>query len=242
LAVILGLVAVRHLGLSRALAVESAAAKIERVLPDELREQARALQGALTLNMPVSPYSSEEMLATASLAAYQHNQTWIAYQGLERSKTERVVDVYGLVYQNGFWYAIGYCHLREDIRIFRLDRVLQIKILETTFESPQNFDSLTYLLTKIATIPYMWLVEVLLKVNLQEAQRLISQATGLLEEVEGGVVLRMGAEDLGWAARFLVNLNCAFTVIRPAELRDELHRLAQLVSKLAENTIETLPT
>jgi predicted DNA-binding transcriptional regulator YafY len=39
LAIILGLIAARHLGLSGALGVESATAKIERVLPEELRER-----------------------------------------------------------------------------------------------------------------------------------------------------------------------------------------------------------
>ncbi len=235
IAIILGLVAVRHLGLSRALAVESAVQKIERVLPDELRERARALQGALTLNMPISQSSSEEMIAKVSLAAYQHMQAWIEYQGSELSRTERVVNVYGLIYHNGFWYTVGYCHLREDIRIFRLDRILQIKLLETAFEPPQGFDSLEYLLNKIAMMPYMWLVEVLLKTSLQDAQKRVSRAMGILEEVEGGVLLRLGAESLEWAAHFLVSLHCPLSIIRPPELRAELRKLAQSIVEMAES-------
>jgi predicted DNA-binding transcriptional regulator YafY len=238
IAIILGLVAVRHLGLSRALAVDSATAKIERVLPDELREQARALQEVLTLNLPTSHSSSEEMIAKVSLAAYQHNQAWIEYQGGDTGKTERVIDVYGLIYHSSFWYAVGYCHLRADIRIFRLDRVRQIRLLETEFEPPQEFDALNYLLTKIATVPYMWLVEVLLKTSLSDAKNRVSRATGILEEVEGGVLLRLGAEDLKWAARFLVGLNCPLVVLHPPELRDELRQLAHSILEMSENLIE----
>lgn len=234
IAIILGLVAVRHLGLSRALAVDSAAAKIQRVLPDELREQARALQEVLTLNIPTSHTSSEELIAKVSLAAYMHNQAWIEYHGGENSRTARIIDVYGLVYHGLFWYAVGYCHLREDIRIFRLDRVQQIKLLETEFEPPKDFDSLGYLLTKIANMPMMWLVEVLLKTTLADAQRRVSRAMGVVEEVEGGVLLRLGAEDLGWAAHFLVGLNCPMVILRPPELRDELRRLAHSILQIAD--------
>jgi len=234
LAIVLGLMAVRHLGLSGALGVESAAAKIERVLPDELRERARAVQGMLTLNLPVSRDASDEMIARFSLAAYQHSQVWIEYQGHRADKTERVVDVYGLVYHTTYWYAIGYCHLRRDLRIFRLDRVQQVRLLETTFEPPEDFNPLAYLLTKIATMPGTWTVEVLLKTSLEEAQRRVSQDTGILEAVEGGVLLRLWAEGLDWAARYLVRLECPLTVIGPPELREELRRLSRSVQEMAE--------
>ncbi len=238
LAIILGLMAVRHLGLSGALSVESAAAKIERVLPEGLRERARAVQGVLTLNLPVSQSSTEDMIARFSLAAYQHNQVWIEYQGHRADKTERVVDVYGLVFHTVYWYAIGYCHLREDLRIFRLDRVQQIKLLDTTFQPPPDFDALGYLLTNIASMPGAWTVEVLLKTSLEDAKMRVSRDTGLLEEVEGGVLLRMWAEGLDWAARFLVRLGCPLSVIGPPELRDELRRLAESILELAESPVE----
>jgi predicted DNA-binding transcriptional regulator YafY len=234
LAVVLGLIAARHLGLSRALAVESAAAKIERVLPDALRERARALQDVLTLNIPISQASSEDIIAIMSLATYQCQQVWMEYHGRSSEKTERVVDSYGVVYHSGFWYCIGYCHLRADIRTFRIDRIGQIKLLETTFTPPTDFDALEYLLTKIATLPDAWFVEALLKTSLSQAQQNVSRATGILEAVEGGVMLRMRAESLGWAARFLVSLGCPFTVIRPAELRDELRRLAQFILAMSD--------
>jgi predicted DNA-binding transcriptional regulator YafY len=238
LAIILGLMAVRHVGLSGALAVESAIAKIERVLPDMLRERARAVQDVLTFNMPAAPPPSEEMLAGVSLAAHQCSALWMAYHGEGGDKTERVVDVYGLVYHSGFWYAVGYCHLRTDLRIFRLDRIRQIRLLDTTFEPPADFDALAYLLDKIASLPGTWMMEVLLKTTLEEAQTLVPRYMALLEAIEGGVLLRTRAEDLDWAARFLVGLGFPITVIRPPELRDALRHLAQSILDMADSTIE----
>jgi predicted DNA-binding transcriptional regulator YafY len=121
------------------------------------------------------------------------------------------------------------CHLRTDVRTFRLDRVQEIKLLDTTFTPPLDFDALAYLLTKIATLPDTWFVEVVLKTSLAHAQQQISRAMGILEETEDGVLLRMRAQSLGWAARLLVSLDCPFVVLRPPELRDELRRLAHFI-------------
>lgn len=241
LAIILGLMAVRRLGLTATPGVESAAAKIERVLPDELRARTRAIQGVLTLNIPGYETSTPELIAQFSLAAHQNNQLWLQYkggsggaQGTQGDATERVVDVYGLVYHAGFWYAAAFCHLRGDLRTFRLDRVVDARLLETTFKPPANFDALDYLLKNIARMHGTWEVEVLLKTILDYAHERISADTAILEEAPNGVIMRAYTSSLDWMARFLVSLNCPLTVIKPPELRDALRKLAQSITNMAE--------
>jgi hypothetical protein len=51
------------------------------------------------------------------------------------------------------------------------------------------------------------------------------------------VLLRFGADDLGWAARYLVTLDCRFTVRQPKELPGMLTRLAR---ELAEDVLQSL--
>lgn len=236
LAIILGLVAVRHLGLSNALGVESVTAKIERVLPEDLRERARAVQGVLSLDIQqANPSTAETMIATFSAAAYQHNQVFVEYQGLGKENSQRVLDVYGLVFHAGCWYAVGYCHLRQDLRTFRLDRVKQVKPLEMIFTPPENFNPLQYLLNSIASIPNIWPIEALLMTTLEVVQSRVPRDMALLEAVEDGVMLRCYAGDLDWMARFLVGLRCPLKVLHPPELRDELRRLAAFVAEIAED-------
>jgi predicted DNA-binding transcriptional regulator YafY len=235
LAIILGLMAVRRLGLTATPGVESAAAKIERVLPDELRARTRAIQGVLTLNIPAYETSSPEMIAQFSLAAHQNMQLWLEYKGGGRENmSERVIDVYGLVYHAGFWYAAAYCHLRNDLRKFRLDRVGNTRLLETTFKPPANFDALDYLMTNIAKMHGTWQVEVLLHTSLEMARDRVPADTAFLEEAPNGVILRAYTSSLDWMARFLVGLHCRLTVQHPSELRDALHQLAQSIVQMAE--------
>ena len=52
--------------------------------------------------------------------------------------TERDVDPMGLVVQDGHTFLEGYCRLREDVRLFRLDRVLDLTVLPYPAEVPEG--------------------------------------------------------------------------------------------------------
>lgn len=61
---------------------------------------------------------------------------------------ERTVDPYGLIYRRGAWLLVGYCHLRRDVRSFRLDRTGAIRTApkpkSPDFERPEDFDVRAY--------------------------------------------------------------------------------------------------
>src|SRR5215216_4161061 len=109
IAVMLGLVAVRNLGIAEACGAEDAIQKIERVLPDSLRTQAKAIQSALTFNVrSARTRVPDQVLADASLAAYQQRQLWMDYQAQLKPPSQRTVDIYGVTFHGGSWYAVGY--------------------------------------------------------------------------------------------------------------------------------------
>ncbi|MFH0902626.1 MAG: WYL domain-containing protein [Pseudomonadota bacterium] len=60
----------------------------------------------------------------------------------------REVDPYGLIYRQGVWLLVGYCHLRQGIRSFRVDRILAAALgprpRSPDFELPPNFDIRRY--------------------------------------------------------------------------------------------------
>jgi predicted DNA-binding transcriptional regulator YafY len=235
LAVVLGLVTARRLGLSETpLAVEGALAKVERVLPVALRERVQAVQHSLVLALdPLSPMPASELIVTVGMAARQSRQVWLRYRSWGGEETERALDPYGLVYRAGWWYVTGYCHLRADIRVFRLDRVIEARLREETFASPADFNALAHVERAIARTPGVWRVVALLKTTLEDAQRQVSPALATLEETEQGVILRCYVNELEWIAHFLAGLCCPLVVQEPAELRDALAQLATRITQLA---------
>lgn len=51
----------------------------------------------------------------------------------------RVIDPYGMVYWNNKWYIVAFCHLRNEIRSFRVERILQIKRTQNIFKRSEAF-------------------------------------------------------------------------------------------------------
>ncbi len=238
LALTLGLLAARRLGLTVAApAVEGALAKVERVLPVALRERVQAVQETLVFDFNPSDTSpTSEVVITLCAAAQQGRRVQMRYRSWSSEETERAVDVYGLVYRAGFWYAVGYCHLRTDLRVFRLDRVLHVEMLDETFIRPSGFDCLEHVVRSIANTPGTWLVDVLLETTLEEALRRVPPALATLEQAPDGVVLRCYVGNLDWIAHFLAGLGFPLVVRQPSELREALQRLAEEIAKMAART------
>ncbi|HEX7733378.1 MAG TPA: YafY family protein [Ktedonobacteraceae bacterium] len=241
LALTLGLLAARRLSLSMtAPAIEGALAKIDRVLPEALRVQVQAVQETLGLagsvgRRSVSAPESSVVLILSS-ATQQEKRVHMRYQAGRGQATERDVDSYGLVFHAGIWYAVGYCHLRHDLRTFRLDRVLQVDLLEETFTRPAGFNAVEQLRRSIASRPGNWKVEVLLEMNWEDAERLVPPTVAMVEQVPGGVLLSCYEEDLDWLAYFLVDLRCPLVVREPVELRAALHKVAAKIIQFAERS------
>jgi predicted DNA-binding transcriptional regulator YafY len=56
-----------------------------------------------------------------------------------QDSTGRSACPYALVAARGAWYVIAYCDDRKAIRVFRLDRVEEVKLLAGTYEVPASF-------------------------------------------------------------------------------------------------------
>lgn len=236
LALTLGLLAARKLGLAVAApAVEGALAKIERVLPPTLRERVQAVQETLVFDFtPPAIRPSSAVVSTLCAAVQQERRVQLCYQAWEAGITERAVDLYGLVYRAGFWYAVGYCHLREGVRVFRLDRVVRAEMGGDTYTRPRDFDCLTYVSDSIAMVPATWLVDVLLETTLVEAQHMVPPGLATLEQGADGVVLRCYVNNIDWVAHMLAGLPFPMIIRQPPELYHALRRLAQKVTAMAE--------
>lgn len=230
LALTLGLLSARRLGLaSTAPAIEGALAKVERVLPGAVRERVGALGETVALDLAaaVRPAASP-LVATLSTAAQQGQRVLLRYRSRDRQETERLFDPYAVAYHTGLWYTVGYCHLRAEIRTFRLDRVILAEPAPdgSTFTRPLNFDALDFVRRTLATVPRTWTAIVTLFTTAEEAIARLPPAIAAFEETPDGVLLRCTTDSPRWLAGILAGLECDFIVHEPPELREALRQLA----------------
>ena len=243
LAISVGLLASRQLGLAEAApAIESAQAKLERVLPAPLKTRLRALSETVTLDLRASPsVSVNDILMTLSTAAHQRQRVHLRYrspQDHDRDDPRQIgrdFDAYGLAWRARRWYVVGWCHLRNDLRSFRLDRIANVTKVDAHFEAPKAFDAMSYLTHGVATLPRSISVVVLLKTDLKTARDELFEAIGVFQPCKEGVLLHSQADDLLWYARQLARLPFAFSVREPDALRATLVSCANALIKYARS-------
>jgi predicted DNA-binding transcriptional regulator YafY len=228
-AVMMGLMLMHELGSTSRLAIESATAKIERVLPLELRVRTDALRGSLTLNdaEPGARAISSEWLAAFSLAAHAGKCLNITYVPAEGDTTQRMIAPYGLVLHAKTWYVPAYCYLREDRRVFRVDRVRAVTQSAQVFTKPDGFDARGFVLDSLARIPGTYLFEIVLHAPLLTVREYIPPTMAILEsENAQNTLMRCYSDDPYWMARNLALLELPFTVRQTDELREAIRVLA----------------
>ena len=125
-------------------AFEGLLAKVERVLPEATRERIQAVEQTVIFESSTFRSAPSSLAVTVLSSAVQSaHSVRLNYRSARAHGTERVFDPYGVVYHEDLCYTIGYCHLRQGQRLFRLDRILQVAILSETFSPPADFQALT---------------------------------------------------------------------------------------------------
>lgn len=90
----------------------------------------------------VSSLSMEPFLKELEQAVADGYSVKILYhKNGEKQLNDRLVDPYRIIYWNNKWYVIGFCHLRNDIRSFRVDRIESLMLTENKFNRPENFSA-----------------------------------------------------------------------------------------------------
>jgi len=103
-----------------------------------------------TLPLAIVPEEERPALLPKLQAAVDDRKTVrFTYYTIQRDdESERTVDPYGLQLVGGEWYLIGYCHLRDAVRTFRLSRIRSRVVHDTKrphdFERPEDFDLKAY--------------------------------------------------------------------------------------------------
>ena len=82
-----------------------------------------------------------EYFQPISEAVNERRSIEVLYQTLYSGETtERRIDPYGLVYYEGSWVLMGYCHLRDCVRHFAIDRINRLRVTNFYFKLKDDFD------------------------------------------------------------------------------------------------------
>jgi predicted DNA-binding transcriptional regulator YafY len=215
-------------------AIEGALAKVSRVLPLRARERLKAIASHLFFFAPHQEARPDvSLLIGLSEAIGQQQRIAMDYRSYHDQVTHRKVEPYGMVGWDGHWYLVGYCCLRQDYRMFRLDRIQQVQVLAEPFERAEEFDCRAYVIEQYARAPGGFHIEVEFQAALYTVQQKIPASYGSLTATSTGVLFQCQYDDVESQARYLMSLNLPFVIHHPPELREALLHLAEQMVQIA---------
>lgn len=240
-AVLLGLIGTRRAALQpdAAIAVESATAKVQRVLPRALASRLDAIVAATSHadqgRNPVTPETG--VLLAVAEAAVQRRPLAITYRDEKGRSTERVLEPYGVVALRGRWYATGLDSRSGQVRSFRLDRVAHAAVQEGQFSVPGGFDPAAQVVEAVSGASYRHAVSVRVQGSERVVRMRMPGSIAIIEPIDsepGWVRVRWRAERLDWVPSVLAGLDRPFVIEEPDELRERVRTLAGQLASWAE--------
>lgn len=122
--------------------------KLFDLLPNQLRNEIEDLQKQVEVsnNTAVDYSESGGLFKRINEAIRQQQSLNMEYYSFSGGELKtRTIDPYQIVYQDSFWYLVAFCHLRNEIRLFRVDRIRKLELNNRHFEKPAGFDLERYL-------------------------------------------------------------------------------------------------
>ena len=217
LALIVGLRALAAVpGIGERDAVVRALAKLEAATGS-------ASAGTSRIQVLIDEGTDEESLGLARQALAARRRIHLRYlvPGRDES-TERDVDPMRLINFDAHWYLEGWCHRAEDVRLFRLDRIEALAVLDEdgtppATAEPRDLDSGVFTpraddqLVRLALGPgAVWVSDYYPIESIERTP-------------DRGAVINLRTADTAWLRRLMWQLGSQATVLEPAELAREVH-------------------
>jgi predicted DNA-binding transcriptional regulator YafY len=220
-------------------ASRGALAKLENLLPDEQRSEvawARRALIATGLNRADLDRLAPD-LEKLRRAVRERRTVQLTYRSTNRPEPEsRPVNPYALVFRWGWWYVVGYCLLRQEMRSFRLDRIEALQLTVETFQIPAGFDIHAYLDEELRSQPQ---IQVKLRFAPQAAHVALTNRSywdKLEQHSDGTIIVTLTTPDLNWAASSTLAYGPFVTVLEPEVLRKMVADWAQAIADSYEST------
>jgi len=185
-----------------------------------------ALAARVDIRLPRHQVRVDELRARLSGAVEHQRQVRLDYYVPTRDEsTERVVDPLRVVTADGNTYLDAWCHLAEDQRLFRLDRISSAEVLTSAVQDHSGVaprDLAGGIFQPSAE-------DMLVTVRLEPSARWVAEyypVEASHNERGGGLTVRLRVGDPAWLTRLMLRLGGAAEIVEPAHLADEVRQVA----------------
>lgn len=113
---------------------QKAITKIKSVLRTSQREKSALLSERIYFRNNIENEKTSRYLIRIQAAITNFTLVTISYTSLKNNFTQRTIEPFALYSTQENWLLIAFCRLRNEFRVFRLDLIEQLNILQENFE------------------------------------------------------------------------------------------------------------
>ncbi len=213
--------------------LESFFQKIKATLPSETIKYLEKIEQSLEIGS--KPYKRYDHLRDAveqiSQATVDRQIIEIDYYTMSRKKkTRRKVAPYKIWFFDGAFYLVGNCGLREDIRIFALDRIKSLQVTDETFEMPADFKVEDFMQTSFGVFhgkPEDVKIRFAADIAGYIKEKTWHQTQKITPQKDGSIIFEARVAGTDEIKYWLMSWGGKAEVLRPVSLRDEMISEAQ---------------
>ncbi|HET7584485.1 MAG TPA: WYL domain-containing protein [Gemmatimonadaceae bacterium] len=172
-------------------------------------------------------------LAALRRARRDKRKVRLDYRSADASASHRrTVCPYGLVVARGAWYLVAYCDDRLAIRIFRVDRIEEVRVLSERFTIPDGFSMDN--VVRHGAVFHAEEPDALVVRYSPRVARWIAERHGVSLDADGSVTIEHPLADAQWAVRHVLQYGPDAEVLSPAPVREAVRtRLRDMLADLA---------
>lgn len=196
-------------------AIERARDRLQKAMvhipAGELREGLRVAE------LPVAGHQEHLTVLREALAA-RHKVELTYRRASSNEATPRTICPYSFIVASGMWYLIAYCETAANVRVFRLDRVVEVRSLEKEYEVPEAFTVTSYLSEgRVFHHPEPRRMRVRYSAGIA---RWIAEREKVELDADGSVTIDHPLADEDWGVRHVLQYGPEAEVLEPADIRE----------------------
>ncbi len=163
-------------------------------------------------------------LAELRKAAADLTAVRINYRSLSREEeTERVIEPWAVFTTLGNWYVQGHCRLVDGERVFRVDRIRHVEVLDDRFERPEQVPD-----PEVSYTPSDDDVAARIMLAPESAWVIDYYPVDVIaERKEGGKEIRFQSPDAERPARLLLRLGAGAKLVEGDEVRARVRTIGK---------------
>jgi proteasome accessory factor B/proteasome accessory factor C len=135
----------------------------------------------------------------------------------------------------GYWYLTGFCELRNDLRTFKFERILEVHLLPETFSPPIDFEVGKY---KNDFLKSMGTHEVEIHFDKELSPWIREQwGSSVREADDGGMILTLSTETLEFPSRLVLGSAPHARPLSPPEFIEKVRQDASEIVASRTNAL-----